>query len=98
MLTIIQCAHVKCRHTINQNISDQWTGHKYNNKNACKFGTDGNLFLHNNKTSNFRMDEFKCVYIYQECCGEKKIQHIESIVKRSIFIYQYYVEIEHKTQ
>lgn len=44
------------------------------------------------------MDEFKCVYIYQECCGEKKIQHIESIVKRSLFIYQYYVEIEHKTQ
>lgn len=86
MLTIKQCAHVKCRHTINQNISDQWTGHTYNKNMQCEFGTDGNLFLHNNKTSNFRMDEFKCVYIYQECFGEKKNSTYWKYCKK-IYIY-----------
>lgn len=55
-------------------------------KNVCEFGTDGNLFLHNNKTSNFRMDEFKCVYIYQEWCGGKKNSTYWKYCKK-IYIY-----------
>lgn len=98
MLTIIQCAHVKCRHTINQNISDQWTGHTYNKKMYANLEPMAIYFCTIIKLAIFEWMNLNVFTYIKSGVVEKKIQHIESIVKRSIFIYQYYVEIEHKTQ